>query len=152
MFVSDIGLKPVVTVSKDATIEEVAHTMREHHVGCVVVTKEDQHLSDKLIPIGVITDRDVVIQTTGQGANPEKLCAEDLMAVELFTVQKDAGLGEVIRMMNNKVIRRIPVVDEKNHLVGIITSDDVFAYLAAAINAVAKVSHAQRVWEKETRR
>ncbi|MCC6277558.1 MAG: CBS domain-containing protein [Oligoflexia bacterium] len=149
MFVSDIGVKPVVTVDKSATLDEVATKMRTSHVGCVVVTEVTNNKKEK--PLGIITDRDLVVSAVGLKVEPERLCAQDIMATDLYTVNQDSGLAAAIRVMASHAIRRVPVVDKSGLLVGIVTSDDVLAYLTTALGALSRVSSSQRSFEGEVR-
>jgi CBS domain-containing protein len=149
MFVSDIGIKSVVTVPRNATLQEVAAAMRQSHVGSVVVV--DEAKNGRLLPVGLVTDRDIVVETTGQGAEAENFCADDIMSDDVTCIKRDAGIKEAIGIMTNKAIRRLPVIDEKGFLCGIITADDIFAYLTAGLQAMSSVSPNQRFWEMEVR-
>src|SRR5215831_60338 len=76
-------------------------------------------------PIGVVTDRDIVCRTVAKGINPLDLTAEDCMTQPVVTVTPQMSLEECCRVMEEKLIRRIPVVDEAGCCVGIVALADI---------------------------
>jgi CBS domain-containing protein len=77
------------------------------------------------LPIGVVTDRDIVCRTIANDLNPLNLTAADCMSKPIVTVTPDMSLEECCRIMEEKLIRRVPVVDERGACVGIISLADI---------------------------
>jgi CBS domain-containing protein len=102
-----------------STIREVAGIMTDENTGIVPVVDEDNRLR------GVITDRDIVMRTLASGNDPLNATAGDLMTDDVEAVTPDEPLREVVQLMGDKQIRRIPVVDQNDKVVGIISMADV---------------------------
>ncbi len=109
--------------------------MRQHHVGDLVVTDE---IGGKRKPIGIVTDRDIVVETLALGLDPAELSIEDIMGQPLVTVREQDGILETIRKMRAKGIRRLPLVDADGVLAGIVTVDDLIGRLASEMGELAK--------------
>src|SRR3990172_2092900 len=110
--------------------------MREFHVGDVVVVEEKDN---KRIPVGIVTDRDLVIEVLAKGVPMDKVTAGDIMSAELVTVYEDEGLWLTLQRMRVKAIRRLPVVSSDGALVGILTFDDVIDLLASELHELARL-------------
>src|SRR6266550_7631281 len=105
----------------ETPLPEVARMMIENDCGEIPVVENQ---SSKL-PIGVVTDRDIVCRTVANGLNPVELTAADCMSKPIVTVTADLSLEECCRLMEEKLIRRVPVVNERGSCVGIIALADV---------------------------
>lgn len=127
MPVSECCNVDVVCCDADTAVTDVAGLMRKHHVGDVIVT-EDQN--GKKVPVGIVTDRDIVIETIALQVDASAFTAGDLMSMPLATVPEEAGIVETLRMMRNHKVRRLPVVSSSGALYGIVTSDDLINLLA----------------------
>jgi CBS domain-containing protein len=128
------------------SIPEVAQLMRQHHVGDVVVVDE---INGKLVPVGIVTDRDIVIQIIAPSLDLDDFSVGDIMSPQLVSVQEKDGIFETIRLMRTKGIRRIPVVDAQDGLIGIVAADDILDLLAEELTVLAKV--APRELEREAK-
>lgn len=113
----EIMTKNVRTATAGATLREVALMMLEGDMGAVPVVE-----NGKLI--GIVTDRDIVVRAIAKGSSADVAIA-DAMTTELFTVAPDDFVFEAIRLMGDKQVRRVPVVDPEGSLVGIIAMADV---------------------------
>ncbi len=122
MLISDICDHHVITIEKDKSLTEVAKLMREHHVGDVVVVEKK---GKNLFPIGIVTDRDVVIEVVATELEPDVITAGDIMLQTLIVVREDADLLETSKLMASKGVRRLPVVSKSGELIGIVTLDDL---------------------------
>lgn len=139
MAVGEICNREVVVTEKGASVVEAARLMRAHHVGDLVVVEEK---GGARLPVGIVTDRDIVVEVVSAGVNPDALKVGDIMGAEVATVREGEGLFEALRYMRDKGVRRMPVVDGTGVLVGILTMDDVLALLAEEMTELAKlVSH-----------
>ena len=113
--------RAVVTVAPTADIAEAARLMRDEHVGFLVVVEGDVHTRT---PLGVLTDRDIVLEVVAPGIDPRALTVKDVMTREPLTASEEDDLQDVMQGMRLAGIRRIPVVDERGGLAGIISADD----------------------------
>jgi CBS domain-containing protein len=145
MPISEICNREVVIVQRHNTILEAAQLMRQHHVGDVVVVEERGGVR---VPVGIVTDRDLVVEIMAPAIDQTVITVGDIMVTELATVKENASLSETIEYMRAKGVRRVPVVDRGGGLVGILTLDDLLELLAEELLALAKlVRHEQK---KET--
>lgn len=147
MPIGDICVLGVVTCNRDTKIDEVAQLMRQHHVGDVVVIEESK---GKQVPVGILTDRDIVTSVIALKLDPAMFSAGDLISRKIITVREDLGVFEAIQEMRRHGVRRMPVLDQEGTLVGIISIDDLFALLAEEMAELAKLISKEQV--EETRR
>jgi CBS domain-containing protein len=126
MSVKRVCIKDVLTVAEDTDVLELARLMGDEHVGCVVVVRDRR-------PVGILTDRDVVLKVVAAGSNPADVQARDIMSRDLVTAGVDDDPLDVTRIMRDKGLRRVPVVDTQGMLAGIVTLDDLFLLLASEI-------------------
>src|SRR5229473_2669044 len=110
-----------VFCTADTALPEVARMMVDKDCGEIPVV---ENKSSK-IPIGVVTDRDIVCRTVANGLNPLDLTAADCMTKPIVTVTPDMSLEECCRIMEEKLIRRVPVVNERGSCCGIVSLADV---------------------------
>jgi CBS domain-containing protein len=144
MPISEICNREVIIAQRSNTILKAAQFMRQYHIGDVVVIEERGGVR---VPVGIVTDRDLVMEIMAPELDQTAITVGDIMAPELATVKEDAGMFEAIEYMRAKGVRRLPVVDKGGGLVGIITLDDLLELLAEELLALAKlVKHEQ---EKE---
>ena len=113
----EIMTKSVRTATPDMSLRDVALLMRDGDMGAVPVV-EDGKL------IGIVTDRDIVVRVVAEG-NGAATPIRDAMTTELFTVTPDDFVFEAIRLMGDKQVRRVPVIDNNGELAGIIAMADV---------------------------
>lgn len=115
----EIMTKDVKAVRPDDTLQEVARIMRDENTGVVPVVDENRRLK------GLITDRDIVMRSLPEGKNPLEMRASDLMTDDVEAVTPDESLRAAVDLMGNRQVRRVPVVDSGDRLVGIISMADV---------------------------
>lgn len=148
MPIGELCIRQTVVTPRGTSVEDAAKLMREYHVGDLIVT---DRIDGKRKPVGIVTDRDIVIEVVAQGIDPARLSVEDIMTGDLVTVREQEGLFETIRIMRAKGIRRVPVVDSDGALAGIVAVDDVIELLADELSQVAKVVLRERRQEAEVR-
>jgi CBS domain-containing protein len=107
----------VKTATSEMTLRDVAEIMRDGDMGAVPVVD-----GSKLV--GIVTDRDIVVRAIATGSRPETPVS-DVMTKELFSVKPDDFVFEAIRLMGDKQVRRLPVIDPNGELKGIIAMADV---------------------------
>lgn len=132
----------IITVQRESTVLQAAKLMRQHHVGDVVVTENHKN---KTVPVGIVTDRDIIIEVIATELDCNVITTGDIMVHSLATVKESAGVLEGIQLMTSKGVRRLPVVDDSGSLIGIVTLDDLMQLLAKEIGALSKlVAHEQK--------
>jgi CBS domain-containing protein len=127
----------VAVVPKGESIVDAAKRMRILHVGTVIVVEERDGLQ---VPIGILTDRDIVLSVVA--SNSEQLpflMVADAMSDDLLTAVEDTSLADALKLMQERGVRRLPVVDHIGALVGIVTADDVIRFLADELGQVVKL-------------
>lgn len=148
MTVSTICNRDVVVINKDASILEAARLMREFHVGDLVVIEEK---AGKRIPVGIVTDRDIVLEVIAEEVDMSDIDVGDIMSEDLVTVEEKDDLMDTIKLMRAKGVRRVPVVDGANALVGILAVDDLIELFAEQIGDLSKIIVREQVREKVRR-
>ncbi|MGH8711484.1 MAG: CBS domain-containing protein [Burkholderiales bacterium] len=93
-----------------------------------------------------------MVAVVALGLNPEVIQVGDVMSQELLAVREDAGVAETVELMRLKGVRRLPVTDDADALVGIVAADDILTLLADEMSALAKMVSREHKREKETRR
>jgi CBS domain-containing protein len=149
MSVGKICIREVVITHKDSSIIEVAKLMRQYHVGDIVVVDSS---GDQPIPIGIITDRDIVVELIASDVALDSVTVADVMSYDLITAREQDGIWDTMQRMSAKGIRRMPVVNEQGGLEGILTVDDLLELLADELTSLAKVTIREQTQEKETRK
>jgi CBS domain-containing protein len=146
MPIKDICILDVVTCNRDTRVDEVAQLMRQHHVGDVVVIEESGR---KQVPVGIITDRDIVTSVIALQMDPTVFSAGDLICRKIVTVQEDLGVFEAIQAMRRHGVRRMPVLNQEGTLAGIISIDDLIELLAAEMSELAKLISKEQAEESQ---
>lgn len=137
MTIGTICNREVITVQRDATVLHAAVLMRQHHVGDVVVI---ENRKNKTVPIGIVTDRDIVVELVATELDCKVITVGDIIITKLIVVKDSAGVFEAIQLMANKGVRRLPVVDDDGGLVGIITLDDLLLLLSKELATLTKLA------------
>ena len=122
---TDFATTPVAVVEPDTSALMVAKIMRQHHVGALVVVDAQ----DKTRPVGIVTDRDLVLELMAEGLDPAVFTAGDIMTVDLVTCTPNMDAMEAVQLMKKHRLRRLVMIDKKGQLVGIITMEDVLELL-----------------------
>jgi CBS domain-containing protein len=132
------------------TLREIAARMRGEHVGSVVVVDE---LDGQLYPIGLLTDRDIVVAVLASSdrRHIEGITVGDVMSTEPVTAREEEDVEEVLEIMQSAGLRRVPIVSETGALAGIIAFDDIVEYVAAQIGGLAHCIARERAIERHAR-
>ena len=137
MKVGDICGRNVVTVREFEELAVAAQLMREHHIGYLIVV--EPNIADRMVvPVGVITDRDIVVWVVAQGADPRTLRVGDVMTREPVLAQEDSSVSAALQRMREIGVRRLPVVGSMGQLVGVLSLDDVLDAFAEELMDVAR--------------
>jgi CBS domain-containing protein len=149
MSVSALCNHNVATIERDAGVVEAAARMRAEHVGDLIVVEQR---GTKRVPVGILTDRDVVVAVVAKRVPPDDVTVGDAMSAEPLTVNKDNGIEHALREMRRAGVRRAPVVDERGELVGVLSIDDVIDHLAVQLGHIADIIRLGQQTETDTRR
>ncbi|HWP90705.1 MAG TPA: CBS domain-containing protein [Thermodesulfobacteriota bacterium] len=139
MIAKDVMKANVITVSPSTPVSEAALLMRNEDIGALVVVDTAGR------PVGIVTDRDIVISIVADGDNPADFVVEDIMSKNLHLVQEDESIFGILKILGKHSIRRVPVL-RKGKLVGIVSVDDLIVVittelsnLASALSSTSKV-------------
>ena len=121
MKVKDIMTSDPVSVTPDTPLREAARMMKHHNVGIIPVVEREG--SKRLV--GVITDRDIAVRCVAEGHDSSKCPVREAMSSDVQTARADDDVSSVMRLMGKEQVRRIPIVDERGGLVGIVAQADI---------------------------
>lgn len=124
MHVKDIMTSDPACCTPDASLMEVARMMVEYDCGEIPVVESE----DNRQPVGVITDRDIVVRTLGESLDPTDMMAREIMSKPVVTVTPETSFEDCKRVLEEKQIRRVPVVDENGAICGIVALADITRY------------------------
>jgi len=150
MPIGDVCVRDVVVVSANTTAREAAKLMAENHVGSLVVVRQEQ--GGRAVPVGIVTDRDIVRNVVAEALDPDVFTLGDLGARDLITVHEDQGVFECMQHMRINAIRRMPVIDRHGGLVGLISLDDLIQLLAEEMDELGKLITREQMREAEIAR
>lgn len=118
MKAKDIMTPEVKTINQEKTVYEAAQLMADHNIGSLPV-------SDNGNITGIVTDRDIVIRSTSKGNDPKKIKVKEVMSPRVVTCYQDQDIEELAEKMEKFRVRRIPIIDSNENLVGIISVGDI---------------------------
>jgi CBS domain-containing protein len=124
-------IKRVGCVSPRANIVEASQEMRTRSIGAVVV------ISDDYKPIGLVTDRDIVMRIVADDKGPREVVVEQIMSGGVVTLTEQASIREATELMRDKGVRRIVIVDENDRVTGLVSFDDLILLLGMEIGNLA---------------
>lgn len=139
MMVGDICKRQVITLHEQDLVREAAQMMKDKEVGDVIVVDEAQH------PVGIITDRDIMIKVVVEDADIETAKVSDLMSQNILMLAASQPFQEAVDRMEEKGVRRAPVIDEQQKLYGIVTLDDLLVKLSEWLSKLAELVEKQHV-------
>jgi CBS domain-containing protein len=121
MKIQDIMTKDPACVTPGTTVRDVAQLMQREDTGAVPVVESN----DSRRLVGMVTDRDIAIRVVAEGRDGDTRVSEVMTESRLATLKSDASVDDVMRRMADEQVRRIPIVDERGALVGIVSQADV---------------------------
>ena len=120
MKVSEVMTRGVEFVPGASTLQEAATAMAEHDVGAVLVGSPEQlH--------GILTDRDIILRAVTQGLSPQATRTQEVMSSTVYTCRPDDAVEQALSVMEERQIRRLPVVDDDGRVIGIVVRRDLEA-------------------------
>ena len=123
----------VAVVEPDTSARVVAQLMRRHHIGALVVVDA----LDKSKPVGIVTDRDLVLELMSEGLDPAVFTAGDIMSVDLVKAHPKMDAMDAVQLMKKYRLRRLVISDDAGHLAGIVTIEDVLGLLTRELADLA---------------
>ncbi|MCD1294436.1 histidine kinase [Methanocella sp. CWC-04] len=115
--VSDVMSRRLITADVSETADRLGSIMSEAKVGCIIITKGAR-------PVGIVTERDIVVKIVSKNLLPSTVVAEDIMSRPLITITPDKSVELASREMSRRRIRRLPVV-QGNKLIGLVSDSDL---------------------------
>ena len=134
MFAGEFCNRDVVITGVSDSLRSAIQLMRTHHVGDVLVVEK---VTGTNTPVGILTDRDIVIEVLAQDVEIDSVTVADVMSDLLITVTEDTGLSETLDVMRSHGVRRLPVIDHSGRLQGIVSIDDILEVLAEQLQKLA---------------
>lgn len=138
----------VVCAERSTGVVQAAQRMRDGHVGCLVVVDET---GAGRLAVGILTDRDIVLEVVAKEVDPAGLTVEDVMSGGLVTALEQDSAMTLLQTMRRKGLRRLPVTTPEGVLVGIVTLDDLLAVTSEQLRAVALAIEAEQLREPRER-
>ncbi len=148
--IGEICTRETVFAARDTTVAAAAKLMRQHHVGSLVVV--EQVNGDRRIPLGIVTDRDIVVEVMAPGLDASVITVGDIMDPELVTARESEGLLETMEIMRYRGVRRMPIVGDEGQLIGIVSIDDLLGVLAEELTELTKIVAREQSREAAARR
>lgn len=148
MSIGEICNRDTIFTTRASSIGDAARLMREHHVGDLVVAEDK---NGRRVPVGILTDRDLVVEILAKGVDMNAVNVGDIMSNELVTAREGDGIYETLQHMRAKGVRRVPVVDAGGGLVGIVSADDLLDLLADELTALARLVSREQARERTRR-
>ncbi len=148
MSIGEFCTREVVIVERGTGIVELAQLMRKHHVGDVIVVDIQ---GDLVVPVGIVTDRDIVVELIAGEVDLDSVTTGDVMSPELITAKEKEGIWDTLQRMSSRGIRRMPVINEDGGLEGILTVDDLIELLADELDLLAKIAGRGQELEEKRR-
>jgi CBS domain-containing protein len=145
MKVGDICTREVHLANARQPLADAAREMRDHHIGALVVVEPGD---DKRRPIGILTDRDIVLGQLARSADLFCLTVGDVMTRNPLWVTADMSVFGAIAALNGRSVRRAPVLDRAGALIGFVTLDDLLPVIGAEVAAIGKLMGSQARREK----
>jgi CBS domain-containing protein len=138
MKLNDIFVRSVVTGRPEETLAAIAVRMQEHNVGTVVIVKDQR-------PVGIVTDRDLALALGAQGTSPQAP-VQKVMIQHVLAIPEDMSIYAATKFMRERQVRRLPIVDREDRLVGIVTLDDLLRFLGRELYNLAEgIKHEMEV-------
>lgn len=149
MNVGSICTRRVVTAHPQLDVQAAAELMRQEHVGFLVVVPEQPRGPQP--PLGVITDRDITIAVVAKRADPAALRVGDVMSIQPVLVGESEPVDVALRTMRRAGVHRVPVVNSRGEVVGVLSLDDLLEFVAREMENLSGAVRNGRQIEGATR-
>jgi signal-transduction protein with cAMP-binding, CBS, and nucleotidyltransferase domain len=140
--------REVITATRETTIPEAARLMRDHHVGSLVIVESREGCME---PVGIITDRDLVIEVIAEDVDLNTVTVGDVMSYALLKISEQESVFDTAQRMRARGVRRVPVISETGKLIGILALDDMLELLSEELSLLAKLTSRESEQEQKKR-
>ena len=140
--------RELVIVSKSEPVRAAIDLMRSRHVGDVIVVDRQ---GEQLLPVGILTDRDIVVEILAEDVDLDAVTIGDVMSDQIFSIPENTSLMIAVKYMHERGVRRMPVVDRNGSVVGVITVDDVLELVAELLHDLAALLQTEQAREFKQR-
>jgi CBS domain-containing protein len=137
MIVEDLITRGPVTMPRGGSVVDAARHMRESDVGSVVVVDDEGGV------VGIVTDRDIAVRLVAEDLPAEMTPVNDIMTVMPLCIERGLDIEQALKKMEIHGIRRIPVLDDNDDLIGVISLDDVLIHLGRTLGVAAALIRAE---------
>jgi CBS domain-containing protein len=131
----DVMVRAVITIDENASVKEAADIMNQFEIGSIIATRKGK-------AIGIITERDLLKRIVAEGKNAKKTRIKDIMSSPLVVITPNTDLEEAARLMFEKKIKKLPVIDQ-NRLVGLVSLTDIARSQPEIIKILQKLATIQ---------
>ena len=138
----------VITATADTPISDAARLMRDHHVGCLIIVT---HTKGRVEPVGIVTDRDIVIELIARAVTIDDVTLGDIVSYALLKVTEDETVFDTAQRMRCRGVRRVPVISSTGELVGILALDDILSLLGEELSLLSKLTARENEQEVKKR-
>jgi CBS domain-containing protein len=149
MLLKDVCTAGVISCGRETSVLQAADLMRRRHVGDLVVVDDPE---DEGIPLGVVTDRDIVVEVLAKGLDPAKTTVGSLMRSPVVIAYESEDTTQAIERMRMHGVRRLPVVAHEGEVVGIVTLNDLLRVFISDAGALLDVMTKGQKIEQHLRR
>jgi len=149
MKLKDLCVLDVACCTRDLSVVGAARMMRQQHTGDLIVVDD---VDGSREPVGIVTDRDIVVEALALGRDPEQTRVDEIMTTRLVIASGSEDAGAALARMRTHGVRRIPVVDDDAVILGIVTLDDLLKLHAEQAAALLDVIATEQTRESRTRR
>ena len=140
--VGDVMKKGVVTLQQTATVEEAAKVLKSNNIGSVLVLHKGN-------PVGIITERDIIVKVVAAGKDPGKVQLKSVMSSPLKAIGPEVGIEDCAKTLRDERVKRLPVVDKKGRLIGIISETDIVRVSPALFDIIRERTEIERYGKEE---
>jgi CBS domain-containing protein len=149
MLLKDICTTNVAYCERTTTALQAATLMRAKHVGDLVVVDDE---SDECTPVGIVTDRDIVVKVLGNELDASRVAVGEIMRTPVVVGNHNEEVSDVIARMRAQRVRRLPVIGPRGRLIGIVTLDDLLRQIVTDASALLEIVASEQDQEQRTLR
>jgi len=122
--VKDIADRTFISLDQDTLVADAAKTLYEQE-GCSIIVTCNDRATGYRIPVGIVTERDIIFRVVAQNRGPFKVTLKDIMSSPIVTIHSEKSPKEALSIIKHKKINRLPVVDADGRLIGILTTQTI---------------------------
>jgi CBS domain-containing protein len=149
MKIGEVCTREVTYTHESERVDAVARLMREHHVGALVVVGRDE--SRGLVPVGIVTDRDIVVEVLAGGLDYRTVSVGEIMTRDPVSVGEGEDVLDALKIMRRQGVRRLPVLTRAGTLAGIVAIDDLLELVAEQFDDLVKAIASEQSREAQVR-